>query len=126
MIQAIFARRNNNGTPYASIICSCLGIVPLLVLIANKNIAGQVAAVIDFSVTSFLFIYLLCGIINLVLAWRNRSNFLFVINSLISIVFCIWVISEISFNTIMISSLFTLSGIPLYFFWYRRQTINGV
>jgi APA family basic amino acid/polyamine antiporter len=126
MMPEIFARRSSNGAPYTSIICSCLGIVPLLVLTANKNIAGQVAAVIDFSVTSFLFIYLLCAIVNLVLSWRNRAGILSIFNSLVAISFCVWVISETSLNTIIISSLFTLSGIPLYFFWYRRQAINGV
>jgi APA family basic amino acid/polyamine antiporter len=126
MMPEIFVRRSSNGAPYTSIICSCLGIVPLLVLTANKNIAGQVAAVIDFSVTSFLFIYLLCAIVNLVLSWRNRAGILSIFNSLVAISFCVWVISETSLNTIIISSLFTLSGIPLYFFWYRRQAINGV
>lgn len=126
MMPEVFARRSRNGAPYTSIICSCLGIVPLLVLTANENIAGQVAAVIDFSVTSFLFIYLLCSIVNLVLSWRNRTGILSIFNSLVAISFCVWVISETSLNTIMISSLFTLSGIPLYLFWYRRQTINGV
>ena len=126
MMPRVFSRRNNNGAPYISIIISCLGMIPLLILTANKNIAGQVAAVIDFSVTSFLFIYLLCSIVNLVLSFRSRSRILSLINSLISIIFCVWVISETSLNTIMISSLFTLSGIPLYLFWYRRQNINGV
>jgi APA family basic amino acid/polyamine antiporter len=120
MMPATFARLNKNNAPYASIICSCLGIVPLLVLTANKNIAGQVASVIDFSVTSFLFIYLLCSIVNLVLALREKVGILSILNSLFSIGFCAWVISETSLNTIMISSLFTLSGIPLYFFWYRK------
>jgi APA family basic amino acid/polyamine antiporter len=120
MMPNIFTRRNRRDAPYASIIFSCLGIIPLLALTANKNIAGQVTAVIDFSVTSFLFIYLLCSIVNLVLTWRNRSGLFSIINSLIAIVFCIWVISETSLNTIIISSLFTLSGAPLYFFWYRK------
>jgi APA family basic amino acid/polyamine antiporter len=120
MMPGIFAKRNNNGAPYASIICSCAGIVPLLFLTANQSIAGQVAAVIDFSVTSFLFIYLLCGIVNLVLSWRNKSGALGILNTLFSIIFCTWVISETSLYTVMISSLFTLSGIPLYLFWYKK------
>ena len=120
MMPGIFAKLNQNDAPYASIICSCLGIVPLLILTANKNIAGQVAAVIDFSVTSFLFIYLLCSIVNLVLSWREKRGILSIINSLVAIIFCTWVISETSLNTLMISSLFTLSGVPLYFFWYKK------
>ncbi len=122
MMPTIFAKRNAREAPYASIIISCLGIIPLLILTANKNLAGQAAAVIDFSVTSFLFIYTLCSIVNLVVSWRTKTGYLVIINSLVALVFCIWVISQTSLNTLLISSLFTLSGIPMYFFWYRKQS----
>jgi basic amino acid/polyamine antiporter, APA family len=121
MMPEIFSRRNSREAPYISIILSCVGIVPLLIMTANENIAGQVAAVIDFSVTSFLFIYILCSIVNLVISWSEKNLFNIII-SIISIIFSGWVISETDLNTIIISSLFTLSGIPLYFFWYRRKT----
>lgn len=123
MMPKLFAQRNKNNAPYASIICSCLGIVPLLALTANKNIAGQVTAVIDFSVTSFLFIYLLCSVANLILNWQKDRKLTGIINSLFSIIFCSWVISETSLNVILISSLFTISGIPLYFFWFRKNSL---
>lgn len=122
MMPEIFSRRNSKEAPYTSIILSCLGIMPLLFLTANDNIAGQVTAVIDFSVTSFLFIYFLCSIVNLVISWKNKTGILSIINSLIAISFCTWVISETELKVILISSLFTLSGIPLYFFWYRKKT----
>jgi len=120
MMPEIFSKRNSREAPYISIILSCVGIVPLLIMTANENIAGQVAAVIDFSVTSFLFIYILCSIVNLVISWSEKKLFNIII-SIISIIFSGWVISETDLNTIIISSLFTLSGIPLYFFWYKRK-----
>lgn len=123
MMPGIFSQRNKRNAPYASIIFSCLGIIPLLILTANKNIAGQVTAVIDFSVTSFLFIYLLCSAANLILIWQNDRKITGIINSLFAISFCSWVISETSLNVILTSSLFTLSGLPLYFFWFRRNII---
>lgn len=121
MMPKLFAKSNRRKAPYASIIFSCLGIVPLLVLTADKNIAGQVTAVIDFSVTSFLFIYFLCSVANLIVSWRDNFKIFGIINSVIAIAFCAWVIYETPTSTIMISSLFTLSGIPLYFFWYRKH-----
>ena len=123
MLPQIFTRKNSRNAPYTSIIFSCLGIVPLLILTADNNIAGQVAAVIDFSVTSFLFIYILCSIGNFLLLLRSKLNILSIINSVIAIVFCAWVIYETPLQTLAISSLFTLSGIPLYFFWYRRNRL---
>ncbi len=121
MMPSIFAKRNSNDAPYASIICSCLGIIPLLVLTADKNIAGQITSVIDFSVNSFLFIYFLCSIANLVFSWRQSSGFISITASVIAIIFCLWIISETTLKTHLISALFTLSGLPLYLFWYLRK-----
>lgn len=117
----IFAKLNSRKAPYLSIILSCFGILPLLILTADKNIASQVAAVIDFSVTSFLFIYMLCSVVNLIVSYRE-GKYSAVIVSIIAILFSGWIISETSINTIMISSLFTLSGIPIYLFWYKKSS----
>jgi len=117
----IFAKLNKRKAPYFSIILSCLGILPLLILTADKNIASQVADVIDFSVTSFLFIYILCSIVSLVVSFREKKHVNIII-SIIAILFSGWVISETSMNTIIISSLFTLSGVPVYLFWYKRSS----
>lgn len=120
MMPELFARKNRYNAPYASIIISCIGIVPLLILTSDENTASQVATVIDFSVTAFLFIYLMCSVVNLVMTWNERRIRSF-INSIVALLFCIWVISETSFTTIIISSLFTISGVVLYFFWYRKK-----
>ncbi len=122
MMPNIFACLNKNKSPYASIIISCIGIIPLLILTANKNIAAQVTTVIDFSVTSFLFIYLLCSIAQLILCLKEKTSIFNILNAIIALSFCLWVISETSLNTILISSLFTLSGIPLYVFWFKKQS----
>lgn len=120
MLPEIFSRKNRYNAPYFSIVISCLGIIPLLFLTNNENTANQVAQVIDFSVTAFLFIYLLCSVVNLVITWQEK-RILSVINSVVSVCFATWVISETSISTLVISSLFTLSGVVLYFFWYREK-----
>ena len=122
MMPSIFAKRNARNTPYASIICSCLGILPLLFLTANKSLAGQIASIVDFSVTSFLFIYMLCSLVSFIILIKEKGKIISILNSFFAMMFCIWVISQTSPYTLMISSLFTLSGIPLYFFWYKKKT----
>lgn len=118
LMPKIFAKKNKNDAPYIGLILSCGGMIPLLLLTSEHGIAKQVTAVIDVSVTSFLFIYLLCSIVSLVLL---RGSILNKLNSLIAVLFCLWVIYETQVSTLLISSLFTLSGIPLYFFWYKNK-----
>ena len=120
MMPGLFAKKNRYNAPYASIIISCVGMVPLLVLTSNSSTANQVTTVIDFSVTSFLFIYLLCGLVNLSLALKEK-RIKSSLNSLISLGFCGWVISETSLLTLTVSSLFTVSGAVIYFAWYKRR-----
>ena len=121
MMPSIFAKKNSKNAPYASIICSCLGILPLLCLTADKSLAGQIASIVDFSVTSFLFIYTLCSLVSFIILIKEKVKIIAILNSFIAILFCIWVISQTSAHTLVISSLFTLSGVPLYFFWYRKS-----
>lgn len=120
LIPSFFGNKNRYNSPYVSIIMSCLGIVPLLILTSNVSTASKVTTVIDFSVTSFLFIYLLCSIVNMHLVYKEK-RIISCINSLVSIAFCVWVISETSVITIVTSSLFTLSGVFIYFLWYRKN-----
>lgn len=122
MMPKIFAKLNSGGSPYFSVIISCLGIIPLLIITADQTLAKQVAEVIDFSVTSFLFIYMLCSLVSLVLALDKKIKILLALNSAFALLFCIWVISQTALKTIIVSSIFTLSGIPLYFFWYKKQS----
>ncbi|MEK6734415.1 MAG: amino acid permease [Pseudomonadota bacterium] len=123
MLPSIFAKRNKYNAPYFSIILSSLSMVPLLILTSNNTTAGQVAEVIDFSVTSFLFIYLLCSLVNLVLSFREKRIIVTLI-SLVSVIFCTWVIYKTPITTIGISSLFTISGAIIYFFWYRKTLVK--
>lgn len=120
MIPSFFGKKNKYNSPYVSIIISCVGIIPLLILTSNSSTANQVTSVIDFSVTSFLFIYLLCSIVNLSLGIKEK-RIKSTINSFISLAFCTWVISETSLLTLGISSLFTVSGVFIYFLWYRKK-----
>lgn len=119
LMPAIFGKRNKYNAPYISIIISCLGILPLLILTSDRSIAGQIEVVIEVSVVSFLFIYLLCSMVYLWCTWKTSLPGTFI--AILAILFCGWVISQTSLTTIMISSLFTASALPLYIFWYKQK-----
>jgi APA family basic amino acid/polyamine antiporter len=120
-----FAKKNSNEAPIWGIIISCLGIVPLLILTANESISTQITTIIDFSVTAFLFVYLICSIALLkLLMTQEKTHYLQCVLASIAIIFCGWVIYETPLKTLIVASLFTLSGIPIYLFWYCYNKKN--
>lgn len=121
LVPQFFGKTNKEGAPYIGIIISSLGIVPLLLLTANENFAARINSIIDISVTSFLFVYLICciGFLKIMLKSEKCNVWLFLVG-LFAAVFCSWVIYETKLQTLMIASLFTVSGLPLYFLWYRK------
>jgi APA family basic amino acid/polyamine antiporter len=116
-----FASRNSNDAPSVGIIASSSGIIPLLFLTSNDSLAHQITLIIDFSVVAFLFVYLACclAFFKIHFDLKEKITLLKLSYSLIATLFCGWVIFETPVNTLIIASLFTLSGAPLYFFWYR-------
>ncbi|QKX02660.1 amino acid permease [Wolbachia endosymbiont of Litomosoides sigmodontis] len=114
-----FAKRNEHGSPFWGIIISSAGTAILLILTSNNNFAQQITSIVDFSVVSFLFIYLACSLAFLKVVIKEKSYYKLLIGS-IATTFCCWVILETPINTLLIASLFTMSGVPLYLFWYRK------
>jgi len=123
LMPEFFAKTNRNNAPYGGILTSCVGIIPLLILTANNNISHQISAIIDFSVTAFLFVYLSCGIafMKVVKTLNEKFKLIQYIYGLIAILFCLWVIYETPINTLAIASLFVFSGVPVYLLWYRKR-----
>lgn len=127
-VPSFFGKKNKNDAPYGSLLVSCGGIIPLLLLTSNASIAGQITAIIDFSVVAFLFVYLISclSFFKLFLQTKEKQKPFVWLFGLIATAFCIWVIYETSLKTLMIASLFTLSGLPVYLFWYRpKQKVSG-
>jgi len=111
-----FCRETAGGAPFWGLIVSGLGITPLLAMLSSKSLHEQVATIIDLSVVSFLFVYLVCC---LALLWLSRNDLkkewgTTAITSAAA-TFCFWIISNASYSTLAVSSLFILSGMPLYF-----------
>jgi APA family basic amino acid/polyamine antiporter len=118
---------NKLGAPYVGILLSSSGIIPLLFLVMNDDIASQIRQVIDVSVTAFLFVYLICGIsfLTFLFKQRNYSIASWVIGILANL-FCLWVLYETSSTVIASAFLFVLSGTPMYFLWYKKRHLNKI
>lgn len=119
---SIFTKKNKNESPIWSVIISCVGILPLLIITANENLSKQITEIIDFSVISFLFVYLACSIAfaKLLITTRSSSIYSWLI-AICSIIFCSWTIYQTPIRVILTAVSFTLSGIPVYYFWYKKR-----
>jgi APA family basic amino acid/polyamine antiporter len=118
----LFARRNSHDAPFISLLTSCTGIIFILVLTSNENLSHQITAIIDFSVTSFLFVYGICTLSFLkILICSRQTSFLQWGYGIFALVFCLWAISSTSYETLFYASLFSLSGIPVYILMKLRK-----
>jgi len=118
LMPELFARKNKYDAPFWGLMISCIGILVLLIMTASQSLASQVLTIIDFSVTAFLFVYGICCLAFFKLLLQKNERGLGLLRSLIygciAFAFCAWVIYETSLYTILVASLFTLSGVPLY------------
>jgi APA family basic amino acid/polyamine antiporter len=117
-----FLRLNSRGSPFWGIIISCLGIVPLLIMTNSQSLAKQVTDLIDISVISFLFVYLICSLGLMRVLKREKAPIISLpfAAAFFAILFCIFVILQTPLTTLTIASLFTLSGLPL-FLWQKSE-----
>lgn len=120
-----FAQKNAANAPALGLLTSAVGILPLLVLTMNVNIAQQITDIIDFSVVAFLFVYLMCVLAYLKLLLTQKLAWYHWTYSLGALLFCGWIISQTSALTLSVASLFVLSGVPVYCLWYRKQLRNA-
>ncbi|NBW57407.1 amino acid permease [bacterium] len=124
LMSSFFAKTNKQDAPVNGLFMSALGILPLLILTAEGNIAKQINLIIDFSVVAFLFVYLICVLsyIKIIMTSQNKESLLGWLAAVVALLFCSWVIYQTSFMTVGVASLFTLSGIPFYYFHRRTKT----
>ncbi|QKX02557.1 APC family permease [Wolbachia endosymbiont of Dirofilaria (Dirofilaria) immitis] len=120
LMPRLFTRRNKYDAPFYGIMLSTLGVIVLLVLTSNKNFVEQVTLIIDVSVVSFLFIYLVSSFAFLKIAMQEKIYCKLLIGG-VAILFCCWIIYEIPIRTLLMSSLFPLSVTPIYLLWYRKS-----
>ena len=110
LLPKILAKKNKNGAPYVSVLISCLGMIPILILTKNENLSSQIKYIIDFSEKSFLLVYAICCFAYLKFAVKIHS-FRKILLAIFALVFCGLMIFESSLESILIATLFTVSGI---------------
>lgn len=122
LLPQIFMRKNRFEAPYWSILISSMGIIPLLFLTQNDNLSKQLTDIIDFSVIAFLFVYLISTLsfLKFLIKEKGQHSLWHYIYGIFALIFSSWVIFQSSLITILVSSLFVLSGLPVYFLWYRH------
>lgn len=123
LLPTLFGTKNKNDSPVWSVVISCVGILPLLIITSNSDLSKQITEIIDFSVIAFLFVYLACSVafLKLLLVKPERTVLYEWLIACGSIVFCLWIIYETPLKVLMIASAFVLSGVPVYFFVYKKQ-----
>ena len=119
LMPQFFAKKNKHDAPVYGIILSTLGVLVLLILTSNKSFAEQVTSIIDISVVSFLFIYLSCSLAFLKVIIQEKKYCKSLIGG-VAVLFCCWIVYETSIKTLLISSLFPLSGTLIYLLWYHK------
>ncbi|MDQ5890689.1 MAG: basic amino acid/polyamine antiporter, family [Candidatus Dependentiae bacterium] len=120
LFPAAFKKTTATGAPIWALLASCCGTLPILGLLSTHSLAQQVSTVIDFSVTAFLFVYVACCAAFLHFLYQKRTAFgLSWLVGIGATFFCLWVITHTPLNTILIATLFTISGLPLYL--YQKQ-----
>jgi APA family basic amino acid/polyamine antiporter len=120
LMPAGFTKKNADNAPVLGLLMSALGILPMLFLTMNVNIAQQITAIIDFSVVAFLFVYLICVLAYFKMLMLEKAAWYHWSYSIAAFLFCGWIISQTAWLTLGIAALFVLSGLPVYWCWYRK------
>ncbi|MCR5225272.1 MAG: APC family permease [Alphaproteobacteria bacterium] len=110
LLPPVFAKKNKNNAPYISVMISCLGMIPILVLTKNESLTQQITYIIDFSVKAFLLVYTVCCLSLLKFAVKEKKISTAIL-SVAALLFCGLMIAESSLISLMIAALFALSGI---------------
>lgn len=127
LLPSFFAKTNKHGAPVVGLMSSCMGIVPILILTANENLVAQINMIIDFSVTAFLFVYLVCVCAFFKLIRQSAEKpLIYLIAGGIAGLFCLWVLFETPWHIIAIASLFGVSGLPVYLFHNKPKKNCGI
>lgn len=123
LMPQFFTKKNRYDSPFWGIVISSLGTSILLIFTSSDNFAKQITSIIDFSVISFLFVYLACILAFLKFFIQEKSCCKLLIG-VIATVFCCWIVFETPIKTLLIASLFTVSGIPIYLFLYHKSLVK--
>jgi APA family basic amino acid/polyamine antiporter len=110
----LLSRQNARGAPIWSLIISSVGICILLISSSSDSFVDQISAIIDTSVTCFLFVYGICGLAYLHLLLKSKGTLFQWSYGLCAVGFVGWVLSQTTLSNFLWALLFPLAGIPIY------------
>ncbi len=127
LMPKFFARKNRHGAPIFALVISCAATLPLLILTHHENLAQKVSTIIDFSVVSFLFVYIISCLSFLKIIWLQRKKEPLWLwgCGIASLGFCIWIICFTPIKILVISSLFVFSGLPIYLLFRNKAKYSN-
>ncbi len=110
LLPKFFAKKNTRNSPYISVLVCCLGMIPILLMTKSETLSSQITCIIGFSVEVFLIVYIFCTIAFLKIVIQERK-IIKIIMGMCTIIFCIVMIINSSLQSLLVSSLFFVSGI---------------
>ncbi len=122
LLPKIFNNKNKNDAPAFSIILSSVVIGLLLIIMVNQQMVQQVTILLNFSTTVFIFVYLICAIalLKFLLCAKSKSKYK-ILTTILAVFFLSWVVYNTQATTLLIASLFVISGLPLYLIWHVKK-----
>jgi APA family basic amino acid/polyamine antiporter len=110
LLPPLFAKKNKNLAPYASVLISSLGMIPILLLSKDQNLSKQINNIIDFSLEIFLLVYAISCVAFIKInrksgkIWKN-------ILGVAALSFCIIMMANSSAQSMLVALLFAASGV---------------
>lgn len=108
LMPKILAKKNTSGSPYISVIVNCVAMIPILWLTKIGSLTAQIMSIIDFSVITFLYVYLICTLVFLKI---TKNNWAMRILGIITISACSLIIIESSVVSISYSAIMVVCGV---------------
>lgn len=128
LMPKFFAKTNKHGAPTGALLMNWIGTISILVLLHKESLAQQINTIIDLSVICSLFIYAFCSLAYLKILFANDKKVPIWqwACGIFSLLFCTWIISSTDLNTLLISSLFALSGTPFFLLRFKKILKSGL
>lgn len=128
LMPKFFAKTNKHGAPTGALLMNWIGTISILVLLHKESLAQQINTIIDLSVICSLFIYAFCSLAYLKILFANDQKvpiWQWACGGF-SLLFCCWIIFSTDLNTLLISSLFALSGAPFFLIRLKKILKSGL
>jgi APA family basic amino acid/polyamine antiporter len=125
LFPAAWGKLNGGGAPTVAILIAAFGIIPFL-LIAQVFGEGGLNRLVDFMVNIFLVIYLVCALsyVKMIKNWKKNASDKIKAYALatFSVTFCLFVIAQDMWNTIVTLIVFILIGLPVHAVGRKNRT----